>query len=162
MHQQFVRGQKLLSIVIGFHLLVGILTIASYQSFILPGTLELLYRVTEKINDVQPVELARLKAVIQNAAYQQAVLAQQGQTLAFHIFWCSMLYLGFNWVRVLLGLSWLLASSSFVAFGVLYYFFQFVSPLILVILLASVLYTILGGLLLFSPAINTYMRTMRR
>lgn len=162
MNQQFVRGQRLLGIMIGIHLLLGILAIATYQHYILPGMLELAYQGLNRFEEVDTVILDQAIAMVETNTYQQAVLAEQGQGFAFHIFWCIMLYLGFNWVRILLGLSWLVSSIGIIPLVILLVVFQFYHPFVILLLASSFVYGIGGVLLLFSPGVNTYMRMMRK
>lgn len=168
MKAQFMRGQQLLCTLIGIHLLLGIFIIATFQNYIAPAIIDLLYAATARISVIAPLDnidtasLQAVQAMIERSTYEQAVLAQQGRGLAFHIFWCILLYLGFNWVRILLGLSWLFSSISVIPLGILVAVFQFYHPLLLLLLITSLMYGIGGALLLFSPGVNTYMRMMRR
>jgi hypothetical protein len=162
MNKQFVRGQQLLSVMIGIHLLLGILVIATFQGYLLPSIIELSYLAAAQLDDVDTTLLDQALALTESSTYQQAALIKQGRELAFHIFWCIMLYLGFNWVRMLMGLSWLLASIGVIPLALLMIVFEFYHPFVMLLMASGVIYGIGGALLLFSPGVNTYMRMMRR
>ncbi|MCE7987319.1 MAG: hypothetical protein DYG89_39635 [Caldilinea sp. CFX5] len=147
---------------IGAHLLLGILVIATFQDYLLPSLIELSYQVAAQFDDMDPALLDQTMALVETSAYQQSALTQQGRELAFHIFWCIMLYLGFNWVRILMGLSWLLASIGVIPLALLMIVFEFYHPFVILLMTSGVIYGIGGALLLFSPGVNTYMRMMRR
>lgn len=164
MGTQFVRGQRLLSGLIGIHLFLGILAIATFQDYLLPSLLDMAYQATNQLSTVEkidPMILDQAMAQIKTSAYQQAALAEQGKGLAFHIFWCIMLYLGVNWVRILMGLSWLLGSIVAIPLTILMVVFQFYHPFVVLLFASSLIYGIGGALLLFSPGVNTYIRMMR-
>lgn len=162
MNQQFVKGQRLLCTMIGIHLLLGILVIATFQGYLLPSIIELNHLAAARFDDVDAMLLDQALALTESSTYQQAALAQQGRELAFHIFWCIMLYLGFNWVRILMGLSWLLASIGVIPLALLMIFFEFYHPFVMLLMASGLIYGIGGAMLLFSPGVNTYMRMMRR
>lgn len=162
MNKQFVRGQQLLSTMIGIHLLLGLLAIATFQNYLLPSIIDLLYQAAARFDEVDGTQINQAMALVENNVYQQAALAQQGRELAFHIFWCIMLYLGFNWVRILMGLSWLLASIGVIPLALLMIVFEFYHPFVVLLMASGVIYGVGGALLLFSPGVNTYMRMMRR
>lgn len=162
MNKQFVRGQQLLSTMIGIHLLLGLLAIATFQNYLLPSIIDLLYQAAARFDEVDRTQIDQAMALVENNVYQQAALAQQGRELAFHIFWCIMLYLGFNWVRILMGLSWLLASIGVIPLALVVIVFEFYHPFVVLLMASGVIYGVGGALLLFSPGVNTYMRMMRR
>lgn len=154
---QFVRGQNLLALIISFHLLFGLATIASFQTVILPAFLDLAYRV-DGMDAATKAELYTRATAFQQ---QPNPLSQQFMSFAFHIFWCIMLYLGYGWVRILWGLSWLLSGLA-ALFGLLLLFFLNSSSLLLYGLIGcGIIYGVWGIMLLFSPAIRTYGYIMR-
>lgn len=161
-NKQFMRGRQLLSTMIGIHLLLGILVVTIYQDHILPGLFEFAYLAAARFDNMDKSVLEQARAMLGNSTYQQTILAQQGRELAFHIFWCIMLYLGFNWTRILMGLSWLLGSIAVIPLSIAMTLLDLYHPVMMILIAFSFIYGIGGALLLFSPNINTYMRTMRR
>ena len=161
-NKQFMRGRQLLSTMIGIHLVLGIFALAIYQDYILPGLFEFAYQAATRFDNMDKSVLEQARAMLGNNNYQQTVLAQQGRELAFHIFWCIMLYLGFNWTRILMGLSWLLGSIAVIPLSIAMTLLDLYHPVMIIFIGFGFIYGIGGALLLFSPSINTYMRTMRR
>jgi len=149
---------------IGIHLFLGLLAIAAFQDYLLPAMVELIYQAANQLDTIDKIDprfLDQAMAQLETGTYQQAALAKQGRDLALHIFWCIMLYLGVNWVRIFMGFSWLLGSIVAVPLMILMVAFHFYHPFVVLLLASSLIYGIGGALLLFSPGVNTYMRMMR-
>lgn len=154
---QFVKGQNLLALIISFHLLFGLATIASFQTIILPAFLDLAYHV----DGLDPATKAELHTRATTFQAQVNPLSQQMMGFAFHIFWCIMLYLGYSWVRILWGLSWLMAGVGTLFFIPTLFLFPSAMLLLSVMIVCGLIYGVGGAMLLFSPAIRTYSYMMR-
>lgn len=154
---QFAKGQTLLAIMISFHLLFGLASIMAFPTIILPAFLNLLFT----IDSLDAATKAMLQARAAAFEVQANLLSQQMMGFAFHIFWCIMLYLGYGWVRILWGISWLMAGVGTLFLIPTLFLFPSAMLLLSVIIVSGLMYGVGGAILLFSPSIRTYSYLMR-
>lgn len=157
MQSQFYQGQKLMGIIIGIHLVVTGISIVLFQEFFLPHLPDLLLSFPEFAPLAHDPQFQDAMA-----ANRDAMITQQAVGFAFNLFWCVMLYLGFNWVRWLWGLGWLFNSIASICSTFFLYTTNLIPPIFLLsLLIFSLLYLWCGSTLLFSPNVRVYMQTMR-
>ena len=157
MRRRFVRGQRLIAMIIVIMLLMNGISLWLSHTVVLSWYHDALSAIGQ--TDSLPA-VKTLEAFVQ--LNQRNLATTQAASYAFLIFCCIILYMGYSWIRWLWGISWLFKGMSGMLAAVLFMQQSGLKPnLLLFGLITSMIYTFCALCILFSPSIHTYMRAMQ-
>ncbi len=157
MQSDFARGQRIVAIIVATILLINVVNIWFTQTWLLRWYLDWMAAIPSSWS----LQLTRLLQLWFTVNYD-LVLADRIPNFALILLLCGMLYLGFNWLRWLWAIHWIMRGALGAFSGITVYNVHPSNFLIGVGLLISMLYLICGITMLYSPSVRYYMHSMRR
>lgn len=158
MRREFARGKSIVTAVIATILLLNGVGIWFAQTLLLHWYVDLV----ESVGEPRAMESARMLQTwfVMN---QETFMANQVLNFGVVIFLCIMLFIGYNWLRWIWAIHWVLRGvlGTVACFFALLYIKQF-SPLIGIGAVVSILYLICGISMLCSHSVYVYMQSLRR
>ena len=157
MRREFEQGKRIVTVVISIILLINGLGLWLSRTLLLTWYGEL----HASLEDPAAIQAARtLRDWF--IANQQSFLSNQAANYAVVILFCLLLFIGFDWLRMLWAAHWLLRGLLGIVASLFFFYWLGHFHIIFILgLVTALLYISCGVLMLLSPSVKIYMYSLR-